>query len=132
MGQNPADENLMILVTNYRDHSIIVTSHIKNRVGTHIIGAAKSFAQMVETGEISFCNDTMLFAQRLLGIRMNCPETPQRFQRDSVHHKPLGSIAPFTFASCGTYAIRDYSGMGIDTSFIMHQPIVGREMIALN
>jgi hypothetical protein len=79
MGQHPADKNLVVTIAHHCDDSIIIAAHIENRVGVHVISAAKSFTQMIETGEISFFSDAIPFAHGVLGVSVNYPETPQRF-----------------------------------------------------
>ena len=70
----------------YQNHQPeVVATHIKHRVGKHIVSGAEHLADVMKILKVDVLHGGVPFTQNLFGLRMLLPKLAQRFDGDDVH-----------------------------------------------
>ena len=85
MRQDLLHKHLLEPVSNNHDDAIVIATHIKDRVGWHVVGRVEEFTNMIEVPELDVLQYRVPLAQNVLSLWVLLPEGAKHFDGDDVH-----------------------------------------------
>lgn len=96
MGQDRSNIDLVYIVVDHGNQSVLVASDIEDRIFPYLVRTAEDFLNVGEVFPLGRLHDADPMAQRPFRIGMKLPELFERSLRDQVHSREVSQSAKFS------------------------------------